>query len=48
MKDIAIMKQMEWHKGQLRALKGVFNEIATRHTANYVFKFVSMPINMLG
>jgi len=26
-KDIAIMKQMEWHKGQLRALKGVFNEI---------------------
>lgn len=26
-KDIAIMKQIEWHKGQLRALKGVFNEI---------------------
>ena len=29
-KDIAIMKQIEWHKGQLRALKGVFNEIVAR------------------
>ncbi|CAJ1360834.1 unnamed protein product, partial [Effrenium voratum] len=26
-KDIAIMKQIERHKGQLRALKGVFQEI---------------------
>lgn len=34
------MKQMEWHKGQLRALKGVFNEIATRYIAFHVFECV--------
>ena len=37
------MKQMEWHKGQLRALKGVFNEIDAR--LNRV-EFIRIPIGI--